>query len=258
MLDFKKKVDVKPLEEIKVANCPVCNAYVCHAYYMVDKSSNKKSRWFSCSCGIIFNAQKPTKVYDQKYWLDNSTYDAKRKTAFEYPIRLYMPIIEELTYGRRVLIIGRPNTYQEEAMEARGWVTTIIDKNTHFKSGGNLIASDFETYSFPESPKYNLIWIYHTLECFSDPVASLTLCSKLLAEDGILSLYGVDTDFINTRSNSCFIHWKYDQNYIMWNKRAITKKMESLGFNTIMCRSNHENRFNMWDDFHGIWQKSFF
>lgn len=258
MLDFKKKVDPIVNDELKVANCPICQAYVCHAYYMVDKNSQKKSRWFSCSCGIVWNAQKPTKVYDQKYWIENNKLDPKKRTAFEYPIRIYAPIIEELIYGRRVLIIGRPNTYTEEAFAERGWVPTIIDKNTCLKTEGNIIASDFELHQFKESEKFNLIWIYHTLECFSDPVGSLALCAKLLVEDGVVFIATPDTDFINTRSSSCFVNWKYDENHIMWNRKSIARQLDYLGFNQILLRQNYENRFPMWDDLHGIWQKKFF
>ena len=271
MLDFKKKVDPIVNDELRVTNCPVCNSYVCHAYYMVDKSANKKSRWFSCSCGAIFNSQKPTKVYDSKYWLEHSKHDEKQKDSYQYLVNIYSPIIEELIYGRRVLIVGRPNTYQEEAFIKRGWVPTVIDKNTCFETKGNVIASDFETYQFPERwnydkdgnkttkiPNFNLIWIADTLECLSNPIGSLELCKNLLAEDGVIFISTPDTDFINTRSNSCFIHWKSDEHYIMWNKRAITKYMESIGFNIIMCRSNYEHRFNSWDNIHGIWQRRFF
>lgn len=225
---------------------------------MQDSLSKKRSRWFQCSCGVVFNAQKPTKVYDQKYWNDHNTYDAKKRDEYEYPIRLYAPIIEELIYGRRVLIIGRPNTYQEEALSDRGWVPTVIDKNTYFETKGNIIASDFEHYQFPENIKYNVIWMYQTLECLSDPIASLALCHKLLAEDGIILIASPDTDFINTRSSSCFIHWKHDENYIMWNRRSITAHLEKLGFQVILARQNYEHRFPTWDDFHIIAQKKFF
>ena len=247
-----------PTEELRVANCPVCKAYVCHVYYMIDKSTNKKSKWFACSCGIVFNSVKPNKIYDQKYWLDNNQPDNKKKPAFEYPVRVYAPIIEELIYGRRVLIIGRPNTYQEEAFAERGWVPTIIDKNTCLETKGNIIASDFETYKFPENQKYNLIWIYHTLECFGNPIGSLALCDKLLVEDGIVFIATPDTDFINTRSSSCFINWKADENHIMWNRRSLTRHLDSQGYNIILARQNYEHRFPMWDDCHLIAQKRFF
>lgn len=258
MLDFKKKVDIKPQEDVLVEKCPSCDAYVCHRYYMEDKSSGKKSQWWACSCGIVWNAKKPTKVYDRKYWDDNSKYLANKEAEYQYPVKIYAPIIEELIYGRRVLIVGRPNTYQEEAFAERGWVPTVIDKNTSFESKGHLIASDFETYQFPENPKYNLIWFYGTFECLANPIGSLDLCKKLLAEDGIIFIASPDTDFINTRSSSVFIHWKNDEHHVMWNKRAISKHMESIGFNTILCRSNYEHRFPQWDDFHGIWQRRFF
>ncbi len=258
MLDFKKKVDILQTEELKVSTCPVCHSYVCHAYFMMDKSSNKRSKWFSCSCGVVFNSQKPTKIYDDKYWLENNKPNKGRKTAFEYPIHLYAPIIEELVYGRRVLIIGRPNTYQEDSLAERGWVPTVIDKNTSFKTLGNLIASDFEEYQFPKETKFNLIWIYHTLECFNNPIGSLDLITNLLAEDGILFIGTPDTDFINTRSSSCFIHWKHDQNHIMWNRRSLTAHLDKLGFNVILARQNYEHRFPMWDDLHLIAQKKFF
>jgi len=258
MLDFKKKVDIKPTEDLEIKECPVCKAFCQHCFYMVDKTSNKKSRWGSCSCGVVFNYQQPIKVYDSKYWLEHSKYDEKKRDSYQYPVRIYSPIIEELVYGRRVLIIGRPNTYQEEAFASRGWVPTVIDKNTCFETKGNVIASDFETYQFSDNLKYNLIWIADTFECLLNPIGSLELCKKILAEDGVIFLSTPDTDFINIRSNSCFIHWKYDEHHIMWNKRALTKHMESIGFNTIMCRSNYEHRFNSWDNIHGIWQRRFF
>lgn len=259
MLDFKKKVDIKPQEELEIRECPVCKKFCQQSYYFSDKDSGKKSRWGHCSCGCVFNYQKPTKVYDEKYWLDSNKPDkGGRKTAFEYPLRIYLPFIENAIYGRRVLIIGRPNTYQEEAFAERGWVPTIIDKNTSLKTGGNIIASDFEKYQFPKETKFNLIWIYHTLECFSDPIGSLALCDKLLVEDGIIFIATPDTDFINTRSSSCFIHWKAEENHIMWNRRSLSSHLDKLGFQIHLSTQNYENRFPLWDDFHLIAQKRFF
>lgn len=244
--------------ESKVANCPICTGFVCHTYYMDDKSTNKKSRWFSCSCGAIFQSQKPTQVYDQKYYDKTANLHSKTKTAYEYPIKLYAPIIEELIYGRRVLLVGQNNHYQHEAFAERGWVPTTIDKNSRYADSFDMIAADFESHKFPEATKYNLIWIYHTLECLLDPIASLDFCSKILAEDGIIFIASPDTDFIHTRSSPNFVHWKPETNYLMWNKRAISHHMDKLGYNQIMLRSNYEHRFPVWDDFHGIFQRRFF
>jgi len=258
MLNLKKNADPIEIGDLKVANCPVCSSYVSHTYYMQDANTKKRSRWFTCSCGIVFQATKPLGLYDAKYWDERSRYDKKLEASYSYPVRIYAPIIEEMIYGRRVLIIGRSNTYQEDALAHRGWVPTIIDKNTSFKTGGNLIADDFETHQFPADIKYNLIWIYHTLEAFSDPIGSLALCHKLLVEDGMMFIGTPDTDFINTRSSACFIHWKPEQNYLMWNRRSLSSHLEKLGFNVIMARQNYEHRFPIWDDLHLIAQKRFF
>ena len=257
MLDLKKKVDILEKEELTVRNCPACNSYVSHVYFMEDKGSRKKSRWYSCSCGVVFQSKLPEGKYDQAYY-DKCELGPKKRDEFEYPIRLYAPIIEELIYGRRVLILGAPNHYQHDAFAERGWVPTTIDKNSRYANSNDFIASDFETYQFPESQKFNLIWIYQTIECLSNPIDSLALCAKLLVEDGVVFIATPDTDFINTRSSSCFINWKHDYHHIMWNRRSLSRQLDKLGFNVIMSRQNYEHRFPHWDDLHILAQKKFF
>ena len=239
MLNIKKEADVLEVGDITVATCPICRSYVSHIYYMQDAHSKKRSKWFSCHCGVVFNAKRPE--YTPK---KQEKFDKKSRDSWAYPIRLYAPIIEELIYGRRVLLIDLPNSYQEDAFKERGWVPTVI--------------SNFESHQFLESQKFNLIWFYGSFERLSDPIASLELTKTLLAEDGILFLGTPDTDFINTRSSSCFIHWKHDENHIMWNRRSLTRHLDSLGFQTILSRQNYEHRFPIWDDLHLIAQKKFF
>jgi predicted SAM-dependent methyltransferase len=258
MLQLKKEADVLEVGDLKIATCPVCKSYVCHQYYMKDAMTKVCSRWYACSCGVVFQTQKPWGSYDKKYWDKFNDYDKKLKDSFEYPVRIYAPLAEELIYGRKVLIIGRQTPHQEQEFSRRGWIPSVIDKNTHFQSSDILIVDDFEKHKFKESEKFNMIWIYHTLECFDDPVASLLLCHKLLAEDGILFIASPDTDFISTRSSSNFIHWKADYNHIMWNRRSIQRHLENLGFTVILNRQNYEHRFPAWDDFHVLAQKKFF
>ena len=258
MLNLKKEANTLEIGDLKIANCPLCKRYVCHQYFMQDAITKKQSRWFSCSCGIVFQDKKPKGYYDKSYWDKFAKYDAKLKDAYEYPVRIYAPLIEELVYGRRVLLIGRENDHQHLALESRGWVAHSIDKNEEAPQILRSFVGDFETHIFPDNPKYNMIWLYSTLECFIDPIASLNKCSTLLAEDGILFIASPDTDFINTRSSSNFIHWKPDHNHIMWNRSSISRHLESLGFNVILNRQNYEHRFPAHDDFHLIAQKRFF
>lgn len=257
-LNVKKVSDSMNVGDISIKMCPSCNSYISHIYFMQDSDSKIQSKWYSCACGIVVQEKEPTAVYDKKYWDKYDQYDKKLESAYEYPIRIYLPIIEELLYGRRALVIGRTTEHQPDALKSRGWVTTTIDRNSNFRDTRDLIVYDFETFDFDINQKFNLIWIYHTLECFKDPVKALDKCKSLLTEDGILFLASPDTDFIHTRGSAGFIHWKPEYNHIMWNRRSITKQLEKLDFNVIMCRQNYEQRFPAWDDYHLIAQLRFF
>lgn len=258
MLNFRKEADTLKAEEFRLSTCPVCKSYVCHMYFMQDSKTKKQSKWFSCSCGIVFQDKKPDKVYDKKYWDDYNKHGSKLRDPYEFPVRIYAPIIEELIYGRRALIVGRPTTHQEEALEARGWVVNTIDKNLESPSGIRHTFADFESYEFGGETKFNMIWMYHTLECFNNPLTALSKCRELLTEDGILFIGTPDTDFINTRGSSSFIHWKPEMHNLMWNKRSLTSHLEKLGFSVIMARQNYGHRFPAWDDLHLLAQVKFF
>lgn len=256
MLNLKKQSETLKVGDIELGTCPACASYVSHLYFMQDAVTKKQSKWYSCQCGVVWQTGKPTMIYDAKYaktFQDNP----KLSASYNYPVRVYSPIIEELLYGRKALLIGRPNTDQEKSLAERGWVPYTIDKNTSYNTEGRNIAGDFETHDFGES-KFNMIWMYHTLECFHDPISALAKSRNLLTEDGILFIASPDTDFIHTRGSSGFRHWKPDTNYMMWNRRSLTKQLENLGFTVIMARQNCWQRFPDTDDFHIIAQVKFF
>jgi len=256
MLNPNKEANTLKLSEMQLGQCPICNKFVSHIYFMHDVKTKTQSKWYSCACGVVWQSEKPTQVYDKKYWDKYDQFDKKLKDAYEHPIRIYAPLAEEMMYGRKVLIVGRTTKHQEDYFVERGWVPFTIDKNTDQPICERTLIGDFETYQFTQ--KFNMIWIYHTLECFIDPISSLIKASNLLTEDGMIFIGTPDTDFIHTRSSSGFIHWKPDTNYLMWNKRSLIGQLEKLGFNVIMARQNYEHRFPYWDDVHCLAQKTFF
>jgi SAM-dependent methyltransferase len=258
MLNLKKEADVLEVGELTVATCPICKSFVSHIYFMQDAKTKNQSRWYSCACGVVFQSKLPQDNYDKAYADKYEQHDGKLKDCYEHPIRIYAPLIEELIYGRKVLLVGRTTSHQEDEFRRRGWIAQSIDKNKSFEASDTLIAGDFETHEFPKDTKLNMIWMYHTLECFSDPIATLSKCKDLLAEDGIIYIASPDTDFIHTRSSSGFIHWKPDMHYLMWNIDSIRTHLEQLGFNVILARQNYEHRFPYWDDFHLVAQRKFF
>ena len=257
-LNLKKEADTLKVGDIELGTCPICSAYVSHLYFMQDAKTKTQSKWYSCACGVVWNAAKPNALYDKSYFDKFGQDDKKLKDSYEYPVRIYAPLIEELLYGRTVLLIGTPTTHQEDYFAERGWIPYSIDKNKDQKERKSFICADFEIYDFPVDRKFSRIWIYHTLECFEKPVEALEKIKGLLTEDGIIVIGTPDTDFIHTRGSCGFIHWKPDMNYLMWNKRSLTSQLEKLGFTVIMARQNYEHRFPIWDDLHCIAPKKFF
>lgn len=258
MLNLKKQAESIKVGDIELGKCPICESYVSHIYFMQDSTTKKQSKWYSCQCGVVWQSEKPKAIYDKAYSDKYDQLDSKLSDSYRYPVRAYSPIIEELTYQRRALLIGRVLGHQEGELKKRGWVAQSIDRNTSYEPSHNLFVGNFEDYEFDDGIKYGLIWMEHVLECFIDPLSALSKCKSLLTEDGILYIASPDTDFINTRSSVCFKHWKPETNYLMWNRRAIMKALESLGFNIIMSRQNCWQRFPETDDFHIIAQKKFF
>lgn len=247
----------KKVTEIKSDSCPICTSVTTHIYFMRDSDSKIESKWYNCSCGVTWQITDVKEPYDKKYFERYKDGGKKYESAVKYSIQVYMPLIEELIYGRRVLEIGHTSPYQLESFIERGWVPTTIDKNMHFTPNDKFIVDDFEKHNFGDK-QFNLIWLNHTLECFKDPKRALSKCFDLLPEDGVIVIMTPDTDFINTRSSSGFIHWKPQTNRLMWNGSSLNSYLEKLGFQTIMCRRNYEHRFASQDDIHGIWQKKFF
>ena len=254
MLGFKKQAKTEVADVVDAINCPVCDAVTTHLYFMQDAETKLRSKWYNCACGVTWQLGEPKEPYDQKYANRYKDGGKKYEAAVKHPLSVYLPLVEEAMYGRRVLEVGHTTPYQVEEFKRRGWVPTSIDKNEYSQAD---IVDDFETHDFGES-KFNLIWLVDTLECFKDPKKALMKCFNLLPEDGELFIITPDTDFLHTRSSSGFIHWKPQVNRLLWNGSSLTSYLEKLGFNIVMCRRNYEHRFAQQDDIHLMTQKRFF
>ena len=254
MLGMKKQATKLEDNTVSIAQCPLCESITVHLYYMEDAKTKSKSKWYACACGLIWQVPYPEFVYDKTYLVPDGK---KFEKASKYLIKVVNPIIEESMYGRRCLMVGHNKPMAEE-MAARGWITHCIDKNVDIPSTSRHIQGDFETFEFPADLKYNLLWMYQTLECMRNPFETLKKAKDLLAEDGIIYIATPDTDFLYTRSPSGFHHWNKSHNHIMWSQRALESYLEKLGFNIILSRKNHEVRFPAQDDFWCVAQKKFF
>lgn len=253
-------------------NCPICgidSSYV----YRIEEEVGKVSSWTRCQCGVIFQDELPNDktVYTEKYIA--SLHEAKEaKNRYEYLLRTYAPLIEDLTYGRMVLDVGFASPHVLNAFDERGWLTWAIDVNPAITGKGNIYHGDFLDYDFSISgPKikeatglekinrtFDLIWMGHVLEHFHDPLGALRKAYDLLEEKGVLFIATPDIDFINKTGAGGWPHFKKDEHYVLWTDWALKRELERIGFKVVMCRRNFSSRYMSWYDTHVIVQKNYF
>lgn len=254
-------------------SCPICGIESSYVYRIEDGKTKEKSSWTRCQCGVIFQDDLPAddKIYDDKYIA--SLFEAKQgKERYEYSIRTYASLIEELTYGRMMLDVGFATPCLINAFEERGWLTWAIDINPALTGQGNIYKGDFIEYDFSLSGekikeatglekidrKFDLIWMGHVLEHFHDPLRALSKARDLLEEKGVLFISTPDIEFINKTGVSGWPHFKKNEHYVLWSETALCRELERLGFKIVMSRRNFSSRYMSWWDLHIICQMNYF
>ena len=263
----------KESKQIIPRNCPLCGVDTNYVYAIEDGRTNENSIWYRCDCGILFQDELPVAdQYDAKYVV--ALVEGKQaRERYNYLIRCYAPLIEDLTYGRMMLEVGFCVPYILNTMQERGWLTWAIDINPTLTGKGNIYQGDFLAYDFtlpvndPEMAKllgdkierkFDLIWMGHTLEHFQNPIAALDKAYNLLDPKGILFISTPDIDFISKTGIAGWPHFKKREHYILWSERALRRELERLGFKIIMCRRNFSSRYMSWYDIHCIAQRNYF
>jgi len=252
---------------LKPAKCPICNIDTNYTYY-IDDGDGKAVHWYRCQCGVVFQLDEPK----GKPLFSNSI-EEKMRTNYSHQCKIYAPIIEELTYGRKILEVGHGDiTYNLEAFARRGWLTWGIDKDERAIPYPNFYRGDFNTYDFSPAIQgleeqvseeiakmnFDVIWASYVLEENSDPIGFLKKAYDSLSETGVLYISTPDIDFINKTGLSNFVHWDKKRNKLLWSERSLKRELEKLGFKIIMCRRNFAKRFGNFYDIHLIAQKNYF
>lgn len=252
---------------INPAKCPICGLHTTFTYY-IEENDTKAIHWYQCLCGVIFQLDDPKGKH-----LFSKKIEERMKGNFEHACKQYAPLIEELTYGRKILEVGHGDVlYNLEAFARRGWLTWGIDKDERTTPRPNLYRGDFNSFDF--SPpiegleehvneeiadmKFNLIWANQVIEENTDPLQFLRKTYFDLEEEGVLFLGTPDIDFIHKTGLGNFIHWDKCRNKLLWSERALKRELERIGFKIIMCRRNYSSRFSTHYDIHIIAQKNYF
>ena len=260
-------------KQVYPKHCPICGVDTNYTYFIEDGKSHLQMTWYRCQCNVLFNSEfkKDPSIYTEDYLKDMA--DAKQaKERFEYPLRLYAPLIEESTYGRMMLDVGFGVPYVIDAMKERGWLTWGIDNHPYIKGGGNIYNANFMNYDFDmESDsiffatgikklkrKFDLIWMSNVLESFEEPVAALKKAYDLLDPKGLLYISTPDIDFISKTGITSWPHFKGTEYNVLWSQQALCRELERIGFKIIMSRRNFSSRFMRWFDLHIIAQRNYF
>lgn len=248
------KIEAEVIKNDVVSNitrCPVCSSFSTHLHYMRDSDTRLESKWYQCHCGTIWQKDRALDKYDEAYY---NKFDGSYKVddSINYAPKIYLPIIEEMMYGRKVLHVSYLNGVQMNPFRERGWIIESLDK----VSEKSDIICDAEEYECKK--KYNLIWLPMVLECFTKPLETLVRLRDMLEEDGIIFIETPDTDFLSIRSPSGFVHWKKEYNNVMWSREKLIEYLKQIGFDVVLSRRNCEQRFLFTDTTHIIAQKRFY
>lgn len=261
-------------DEIHPKDCPICGVSTNYIYRVKDKDSEAVTVWYRCNCGVIFQKDKPAHdIYDMEYIKAREIpAHQKRVTNTAY---VYSTLIENLTYGRKMLDVGYLFPTNMQYMEKRGWLTWGIELNKHSECNKNCALGDFTTYDFNIDlskellventgedevlkREFDLIWMNDVIEHFDNPLGALSKAKELLTETGVLYISTPDIGFISKKGVSGFPYWKPAEHYVMWSEEALKRELERLGFNIVMSRRNFSSTYTSFYTLNIIAQKNFF
>lgn len=231
--------------QIEGLKCPACNSNVKLSFTIADE---EKSDWIFCSCGSVFHQKKLDPDYWEKEYLPNYRGWKAIKDRYEYIEKVYIPIVEELTYGRKFLDIGFGTDYHIRNLRERGWFTQGIDL---FKS--EYLVGDFETYKFDE--KYDLIKLGNVIGAFQEPLKALYKIKELLNPSGLVLILAPDAELIYQKGMFSWGNWNWKENWIVFSEKQMLKILDAMGFDVILRHKNTEKRFMGWNFYHILAQR---
>jgi ubiquinone/menaquinone biosynthesis C-methylase UbiE len=171
------------------------------------------------------------------------------RERFEYVMRCYLPMVEEMTFGRRFLDVGFGLDFHLKNLTERGWVVEGIDLIEN-----DFITGDFERHDFKDQT-FDFIFMGRVLECFEDPLKAVYKARELLNENGVLMVISPDAELIYSGGMWDFGNWNFKEVGMIFSERQIKKVMDQMGFNVVMSRKDRGKRFVGWNMFHLIAQK---
>lgn len=236
------------LAEEKELRCPICKKYQQCAHKM-GRDSGDPLIWYHCYCDTLFHTENLSRELYNKEYVDEWRNRKDVEVCFKYLIRTYVPLIEELTYGRKFLDIGFTLPVRIKEMNARGWLSTGIDLIDN-----DYCTGDFETYDFKDET-FDFLLMGHVLQSFKDPVKAIEKAHSLLNDAGVLMITTPSPELSRVAGPKYFAHWYSPEAWIFISQGEMEKIAMRSGFRVAWSEHNISKRFDTWNDLHIIMVK---
>lgn len=226
--------------------CPACASECKLSFTIADTA---ETEWVFCKCGTIFQTKKTDKAHFDEAYLKKYTDYKALQTRCEYLMRVYLPLVRELTYGRRFLDVGCAFDHHIDYLKKDGWITEGIDllETGHIKA-------DFEKHDF-KARKFDFILMGRVLEAFENPIRALVKAKELMPVGGVLAIVTPDAELVYQKGMFNFGNWNPDDKWIIFSETQLRRILETIGFKVVLSRKDTERRFLGWNHMHLIAQK---
>lgn len=227
--------------------CPACKEASATSL-TIPEPDGPRCVWHFCACGSLFHPKTPDPAVFQNGYRDQYSQIKDFQAHILHLERVYLPLIEELVYGRRFLDVGFTVPVLMDALRARGWLAKGIDL---IKTPGH-IHGDFEQYKFQVDgdQRYDFIHMGHVLESFRDPVAALRKAYELLRPNGVLLITTPDAEIMWQTGFKLFGHFNSKQACFFFSERELLRQLNKIGFDLILRHKNLSRRFISWNNLH--------
>ena len=258
-MESSKEEQINNRVAVYPKGCPICGRKSVDASSIAESADiNDAGLWYECSCGIIFQSVIPEPVIKDKQFIENHIKVKEYDAIGKHPAFVYAPMIEELTFGRKMLEVGYGTGSIIKYMKKRGWITFGIETNSDAEENDRLFKDSFETTDRLYQKTYDLVWMSFVLEQFKDPLGALHKAKQILQENGVLYIATPDIDFLHSDPKVMWPHWRRKEHYIMWSQRALCRELEKLGFNIIYAWRNPHTRWGYYHSLHIIAQRVYY
>jgi len=233
--------------QLEGLKCPACDSPVRLSFTIADVD---RTEWIFCACGSVFHQKQLEPEYWDKEYLPKYRQWKSLKERFDYIEKIYLPIVEELTLGRRFLDVGFSVDHHIQSMQERGWLANGIDIIPN-----EYITGNFETHEFEAKDKFDFIKMGNVIGGFKEPLKALYKTKELLHNGGMVLIMAPDAELIYQKGMFDWGNWQWKENWVIFSEKQMLRILDLMGFNVILRHKNTGKRFISWNYFHILAQK---